>query len=1150
MKKIIMNGRIRRIMAAFLVVVMAVSILPLSAFAATPAADRGAGESKSDFTPTPTVHAGITLTPAETEFSHNNVPLYKGDVDIDIDVEDQKRIGIKEVKYWVTCDGKVSQGETALFNDPLCMLDSYEFAQTVTIDAAKNNSCNVVLYVMVTDYEDNANTASIAVDIDILEPKIEVSFDNNDPYKIAGGIGYFPAARTAKVVITEKEGHFEPDKATTSIRVFTADSVGKFTLEDSYKIVSPWVTAGTGDNATHTAVVDFSADSNYQFTLSYEDMARNECKYENVTFAADSKAVRYFAVDHNDPYGTVKAGDLGAWSTLVEKVTFGLWSKYDIKVTTDASDKTTPIESVSYYKTADTTPKKKADLEKITQWTVVDPAVGMTIASDEKCVIYVKVVDCAGNTSYISTNGLIKDDTAPKLGTVKPEITITPAPKNGIYNSDVTVAVSVLDPKVGETDAFAGLKEIRYEIYSLGELTQSGKLYSFDVSNPTIDQLKESWSKKDAIVVDKKLNNSNDVKIVVYAVDNAGNRNKAECAIKIDTTPAKVEVRYDNNKGDVSFADGAYFKADRTATIVVTERNFNPEYFKYLLTNTDGYVPTISAWETKEGVLPNGDDTTHTATIVFNQEGDYQFTIQSCQDLAMNASEKPVSGETVAPWFFTIDKTAPIVNVTYDNYNALNTNYYSQQRIATITISEHNFDAGRVTIRLKATNGGMYAETPAVSEWTTNGNLHTATIVFANDAYYVLDIACDDKSGNTAENMEEHSFYIDQTKPVLMIEGIYDQSANNDEGDIGFVMTATDANFDIFEPVLLAVVKKGDKIETQQLTVGEIADVENGKLFTVKNIDADGVYRITCTLIDKAGNAFSEVILEKADGTKYVEKRAAKDTLLTFSVNRDGSTFDIDQNTVELLEKYYIQQVKNDIVIIEINADTLTEQIVTLNGTALEKDKDYTVTTEGGNGTWMQYTYTINKELFEAEGEYKLNVSSKDEAENDAFSDVKGASVEFVVDRTAPVVTLSGLANNGRYQTDKQVVTLIPTDDGGALKSLIVNMVDDDGKVLKELVNLSGEAFADALEANGNMITFEIEEGLYQNVQIICADCATGDTEETNVLDMTVTNVSVSSNIFLIFWANLALRWTTIAVLGVALIVLVVVLINKKKKKA
>ena len=1132
MKKIMKNGGIRRILAAFLVIVMAVSILPLSAFAAAPAADTGAGEKKGEFTPAPTVKDGITLTPAETEFSHNNIPLYKGDVKVDVEIENLQNV--KEIKYWVTCDGNETQKGTLTTN-----------SATVTIEAAKNNSCDVVLHVEVTDKTNQVRTASLAVDIDTVVPKVAVSFDNNDPYKVADNIGYFPAARKATVVINEKTEHFDPDKATTSIRVFTADSIGKFTLEDSYAIVSEWKT-DENNTAIHIATVDFSKDSNYQFTLSYEDMARNECKYEQVEFADGSKAVRYFAVDTNKPTGTVKAGSLGSWNKLVETVTFGLWSKYAIKVTTDAKDQTTPIESVSYFKTSG---KENASLENITSWTVVDPAVGITIADDEKCVVYVKIVDCAGNTSYISTNGFIMDNTAPNLGTVKPEISINPEPKNGIYNSDVTVAVSVLDPKAGNTDAFAGLKEIRYEVYSLGTLTQSGKLYSFDVKDPAADQLKQSWSKKDAIVVDKKLNNSNDVKIVVYAEDNAGNKNKAECKIKIDTTPAKVEVHYDNNKGDVSFSDGAYFKADRTATIVVTERNFKAENFKYLLTNTDGYIPTISAWETKQGVLPNGDDTTHTATIVFNQEGDYQFTIKSCQDLALNASEKPDAGESVAPWFFTIDKTVPLVNVTYDNYNSLNGNYFNQQRTATITISEHNFDAGRVEIYLKATDGGMYVEAPAVSDWTSNGNLHTATILFATDANYVLDVDYTDKAGNAAANMNEHSFYIDQTAPVLMIEGIFDQSANNSEGDIGFVITATDANFDVFESVLLAVVKNGDKIETQELSVGEVTDINNGKIFTVKNIDADGVYRITCTLVDKAGNAFSEVILENAGG-KYVEKRAGRDTLLTFSVNRDGSTFDVDQNTVELLDKYYVQRVLNDVVIVEINADELTEQVVTLNGKALVKDQDYTVTTEGGNGTWMQYTYSVNKELFEAEGEYKLHVSSKDEAANDAFSDVKGASVEFVVDRTAPVVTLSGLTDNGRYQTDKQVVTLIPTDDGGALKSLIVNMVDDDGKVLKELVNLEGEDFADALEANGGMITFEIEEGLYQNVQIICADCAVDGNGKTNTLDMTVTNVSVSSNIFLIFWANTALRWGTIIGLSAALIVLIAVLVSKKKKKA
>ena len=321
------------------------------------------------------------------------------------------------------------------------------------------------------------------------------------------------------------------------------------------------------------------------------------------------------------------------------------------------------------------------------------------------------------------------------------------------------------------------------------------------------------------------------------------------------------------------------------------------------------------------------------------------------------------------------------------------------------------------------------------------------------------------------------------------------------------------------------------------------------KVFTVTNIEADGIYRITCTIVDKAGNAYSEVTLEKADGTKYVEKRAGEDTLVTFSVNRDGSTFEVDEHTVGVVEQYYVQNVENDVVIVEINADPLKEYTVTLNGKALEKDKDYTVTEEGGNGAWMKYTYKVNKDLFADEGEYKLVVSSKDKADNDAFSDVKEAAIEFVVDRTAPVVTVSGIANDGRYQTDKQTVTLIPTDDGGALKTLIVNMVDEDGKVIKEVLNLTGEALMTELEANGGKITFEIAEGLYQNVQIICTDCATGETEETNTHDTTIKNVSVSSSVFMIFWANKPLRWGTIGGVSAAAIALAVFIILKKKKR-
>lgn len=74
--------------------------------------------------------------------------------------------------------------------------------------------------------------------------------------------------------------------------------------------------------------------------------------------------------------------------------------------------------------------------------------------------------------------------------------------------------------------------------------------------------------------------------------------------------------------------------------------------------------------------------------------------------------------------------------------------------------------------------------------------------------------------------------------------------------------------------------------------------------------------------------------------------------------------------------------------------------------------------------------------MFEAEGEYNIVVESVDKTETSAYSDVKGLNLSWVVDQTAPIVAVSGLENDGRYKTKEQVVTAIPTDDGGKLKPL------------------------------------------------------------------------------------------------------------------
>lgn len=1129
----------------------------------------------------------ITLTPDGT--AKNSI--YSGDVGVSIKVEEPTELsdvysGIKKVEYWVTNNGKETQRETLysfeyerdkningnggtlkVYEDGKLIVDKTDhtptygdlkqsFSKRITVDSEANNSSDVVVYVGVTDNAGNYVQKSVPLDIDITAPEIKVTYDNNVAYKVVnaknGEHGYFAKERIATVAIKERTNHFNAAKATAGITITAKDVNNNVIIEDCSKLISGWTTntkeVKTPDDVVHTATISYTADANYTFEIKYADNAGNA----NVQINTDNSVAPYsFTVDTNKPTGTVTVEKLGTWDELIETLTFGLWSKDTVSVSGTSKDITSPIESVSYYKTADTKARTAKQLKELDEkaWKEFK---GFDISANEQFTIYVRIVDFAGNTNYISTNGIIVDNVKPEFELdseeIKPEITLTPVGDavNKIYNDDVAVAVKVVDPITGNT--YSGLKEIRYQIINMGIKTQEGVLYNFaneiGKNALTQDKLRQIWENKSAIIVDSKLNNSNDVKVKVYAVDNADNANENEITLKIDLVKPTIDITYDNNNGDTKFNDGTYFKANRTATIVITERNFNKDKVKIDVTNTDEDKPTLSGWYT-EVAGGSGDGTKHTATLTYSADGDYSFAI-AYTDEAGNASEKVNYGSSLAPEKFTIDKTNPTVSISYDNNQALNGNYYKAQRVATIVVNEHNFETSRVKFALKATDNGMVAPSPAVSRWSSNGNVHTATITYSADARYTFDFDYTDKAGNATADIVEQVFYVDKTNPSVSITKIANQSANNSEGKIGFVVTATDTNFDVFTPVLTVTDIKGKKTK---LNVGATTDIANGKVYTVENLTADGIYRINCTVVDKAGNAYSEVTLQRPNGTTYVEKVNGEDTLVTFSVNRKGSTYEINDDTATLVDKYYVQNVTDNIVVIETNADALNEYKVILNGKELTKDTDYTVEESGGNGQWMKYTYVVNKELFAEEGEYKLVISSKDKAKNDAFSDVKDTTINFVIDRTPPVVAVSGMATDGRYKTDSQKVTLIPTDDGGAIKSLIVRTVDKDGNVIKELINLSDEALEKALEEGDGKIEFIISKGLYQNVQIICDDRAVNEEGKSNTYDETFTNISVSSSGFMIFWANKPLRWGSIA--GVILISVAIIffIIFKKRKK-
>ena len=493
------------------------------------------------------------------------------------------------------------------------------------------------------------------------------------------------------------------------------------------------------------------------------------------------------------------------------------------------------------------------------------------------------------------------------------------------------------------------------------------------------------------------------------------------------------------------------------------------------------------------------------------------------------------------------DKTLVVDNIRPNasvNYNAPvrtvgNVSYYAGNIEVTLSVIEANFFAEDVKVTVTK-DGVSY---PVEVVWSNvSVDDHIGTFTLTEDGVYEVSVTYTDRSNNTMDQYKSGELTIDTVKPEVNVSGIVNNSANTDKV-FSFSITASDINFDVdgFQPLLMAVLRKDSgNYSTEAKDLGEVKVVVEGNTYTfeIADLKEDAVYTLTCTVKDLAGNITTAIVLD--DGKSY-EK-------VQFSINRNGSTFALDEYTQQLVKEFYVQNVTQDLVVFEVNADELVSHSVTLNGVELVEGTNYTVTSEGTNNSWMKYTYTVSKDRFAEEGEYMLVVSSKDKAGNDAFSDVKDATVSFVVDRTAPVITVSGMANNGRYQTDKQTVTLIPTDDGGALNSIVVRMVDDNGNMLKEVLNLSGDALIEALETGDGKLTFEIGEGLYQNVQVICTDSATG-ANGSNVYNETFTNLSVSANAFMIFWANTGLRWGVIGGTGAAALAIIFLLLGKKKKK-
>ena len=883
-----------------------------------------------------------------------------------------------------------------------------------------------------TDFSGRTASASNILVVDKTPPKIRLTLSNDG----LANEKYFREARRGKIEIEDAHLDLSSLQIDFSVKDKAGNPVSTARNHAEYlKSLNNWTQEGN----KYTCLVEFTEDGIYHLGLKVKDLAGNENAPIEV---GETKAAFDFVVDRKAPTGALKIGDWDRskdgtlWTKLLDRISFGRFSNKKQVIRLQAEDNLSGVGLVEVLRTREK--MSLADLQASSAFKNVTSEVkdgywSKEVSPNETFITYVHLKDMAGNQYYLSSDGVILDQQNPEIHISLPK----EEEKNGLYKKDVGVGISVTEPSPG--NSYAGLKDVTYTVYRDGIETQAGSLYHFSKEEPQLNDLKKSYDDAHALTILAKDNNSNDVLLKIKAVDNAGNQTVKEERLSIDITKPRVTLSFDNNRVENEF----YFKENRTATITVEERNFSEDAFKILITDpAEGKGGKLLEVERDsfQKVSGSGDSSRWESRIYFNKDGDYQLSITG-EDLAGNAMEELSYAEgTQAALDFTVDKTAPVLSVSYDNNTANHEFYYKEGRRAEISIEEKNFRSDLVDYSVLK-DGGREGHGSALSSFSGGEGRgvselhHQASISYEEDGDYQFNIRVKDLAGNEALAYPEDHFVIDRTAPSLTISDILNESANKGEvspkisyGDryldqdalslklIGEVhgehelssqqggsisIARTDAlNLPMQKSMEETESPKQKQEEKEGIVYQSSAGGEEGNL-SFQNFpeepDTDDVYRLSAKIVDMAGNETTEE--------------------LWFSVNRFGSTYLLSDRAKALQGTY--QKEGEEILISEINADEVLSSALTLYRNeekhTLSEGAEYQTTRSGGNGKWYRGDYLIKKDNFDKEGLYHLQISSQDKAGNLASTEQteRGAELRFGIDRTPPRILLSNVDNQG-----------------------------------------------------------------------------------------------------------------------------------------
>lgn len=594
---------------------------------------------------------------------------------------------------------------------------------------------------------------------------------------------------------------------------------------------------------------------------------------------------------------------------------------------------------------------------------------------------------------------------------------------------------------------------------------------------------------------------------------------------------------------------GTYYNTPQVVRATVNEFNFG--YLQafdanrsiVFITKYEGNYTRAESSSTIAASQFVGERPVHTHDEEFASDGHYVIRAQF-KDFAENLSNLAEIGE------FTIDRTPPVITVTWDNHNAENGNHYKASRTATITVTEHNFNP----LDFQIVTGGI------IGGWSTVGDTHTITVLYSADGTYTLSVSGKDKAGNQAIAYNEPPFIIDTTMPQVSFKGAVQRYGVDEKG-----RPTRSYKGDIADDGVSPEGVQGEKVDQPREEVLQDHHAYNGVVRPIivfrddnsadgtLNYNARGVsYTVTDgggndvtskfqstesrggingpgngeefsfgdlgLVVDDEGNPVVDQNASSEGDTRYVYRpemdgiytmhavmtdlagnKAAND--ITFSVNRYGSTYVVEVIDPETGESMDIEQ-GIDGLNYHIVPNSPRIEVTEVNVSGSESEDDHQVRKEYANVPasikamsdaealrearkakgarpagyrltsgkdsneakdfgWSEYHYTIREGNFgmgsdsdhedRGQGEYRVNVYSVDRATNDVGTDNyldtgaygegdtqasidsarRNAQVSFTLDEIAPTiedVKLPGLLHVGSSYEASFYVNDVITD--------------------------------------------------------------------------------------------------------------------------